>query len=108
MSHAPEQKPGRRCPDCGNPLAGKKLYCAAACRVAFHNRMSKRGRVAMPLALGWRARRGGGDTAKQAFAELCRYLDKCNAEDVAAGRPPMADYLAAMFNWQGGARWNER
>jgi hypothetical protein len=71
--------------------------------------MSKRGRVALPLALGWRARRGTGDTAKKAFTELCRYLDKCNAEDHAAGRPPMIDYLDAVGKWSmGGLRWNER
>lgn len=69
--------------------------------------MSKRGRVAMPLALGWRARRGGGDTAKRAFKELCAYLDACNAEDVAAGRPPMIDYLTAAFGWTRGKRWND-
>jgi hypothetical protein len=70
--------------------------------------MSKRGRVALPIALGWRAGRGTGDTSKNAFVELCRYLDKCNAEDRAAGRPPMRDYLEAIETYRGGARWHER
>jgi predicted nucleic acid-binding Zn ribbon protein len=86
MSHTPKIKPAKRCPDCGAPIAGPKLYCAASCRTAFHNRMSKRGRVALPIALGWRAGRGTGDTSKNAFVELCRYLDKCNAEDRADAR----------------------
>ncbi len=55
--------------------------------------MSKRGRVAMPLALAWRQARGSGETPKLAFKELCAYLDHCNAEDKAAGRPSMAELL---------------
>jgi hypothetical protein len=70
--------------------------------------MSKRGRVAMPLALAWRAKRGGGKTAKAAFAELCAYLDHCNAEDRAAGRPPMVDHVARRGDWNGGTGWRER
>ena len=97
----------RRCPECGVVLPPSKLYCGPACRAAFHNRMSKRGRVAMPLALGWRAKRGSGDVAKRGFAELCAYLDRCNAEDVAAGRPPMVEYLEGAFGWRKGRRWND-
>lgn len=96
------------CFECGAATTGPKLYCAPACRLAFHNRMSKRGRVILPYALGWRLARGSGDTAKRAFAELCAYLDHCNAEDRAAGRPPMTDYLARVGAFNGGAGWRER
>jgi len=70
--------------------------------------MSKRGRVAMPLALAWRIKRGGGPVAKAAFQELCAYLDHCNAEDRTAGRPPMVDHVAKRGDWNGGAGWRER
>ena len=86
----------KRCPNCAAPVARGAVYCCPECRAAFHNRMSKRGRVIMPVALGWRAGRGSGDIAKAAFAEMCAYLDHCNAEDVAAGRPPMAQYLKSV------------
>jgi hypothetical protein len=86
----------KRCPDCGGPVGPGKVYCAPACRAAFHNRMSKRGRVILPIALGWRAGRGSGDIAKAAFLEMCAYLDHCNAEDFKAGRPPMVEYLKAV------------
>lgn len=95
------------CPNCGVPVARGKVYCGGECRAAFHNRMSKRGRVILPVALGWRAGRGSGDIAKAAFAELCAYLDHCNAEDHAAGRPPMVDYLrrVRVVSYPG---WRER
>jgi len=72
--------------------------------------MSKRGRVALPLALAWRAGRGSGGNAKAAFAELCAYLDSCNAEDRAAGRPPMGPYVARRMSgeFNGGHGWRER
>lgn len=98
----------RRCPYCGTQ-GPKGIYCAGGeCRQAFHNLMSKRGRVAMPLALGWRMKRGSGDVAKGAFAELCTYLDHCNAEDRAAGRPPMIAYLETSLKLKGGFGWRER
>lgn len=98
----------RRCPYCGTQ-GPKGIYCAGGeCRQAFHNLMSKRGRVAMPLALGWRIKRGSGATAKGAFAELCAYLDHCNAEDRLAGRPSMVEYLEASEKLKGGFGWRER
>ena len=97
-----------RCFDCGTATSGGKLYCNSTCRLGFHNRMSKRGRVILPYALGWRMARGSGDTAKKAFAELCAYLDHCNAEDRAAKRPPMTDYLERVGLFNGGQGWRER
>lgn len=109
MSHAPAPEPSKRlCPECAAPVPRGALYCAPVCRHTFHNRMSKRGRVILPVALGWRGKRGTGDVAKRAFAELCAYLDACNAEDFAAGRPPMIRYLEAMFAHTGGVRWRDR
>jgi hypothetical protein len=67
--------------------------------------MAKRGRVAMPIALGWAGRRGTATPAKGAFAELTRYLDLCNREDREAGRPPM--WIVLQRN-TGGLRWHER
>jgi len=96
------------CQNCGADIVGKKAFCAAACREAFHNRMSKRGRVAMPLALAWRAKRGSGPVAKAAFQELCAYLDHCNAEDRKAGRPAMVDHVEHRGDWNGGVGWRER
>lgn len=102
------RSPMSRCFACGEETAGSRLYCASPCRLAFHNRMSKRGRVIMPYALGWRMARGTGATAKHAFMELCAYLDHCNAEDRAAGLPPMTDYLARVGLFNGGHGWRER
>jgi len=70
--------------------------------------MSKRGRVAMPLALTWRAGRGSGGRAKGAFAELCAYLDHCNAEDKAAGRPAMSAVMGYRDRHGTGVGWRER
>jgi hypothetical protein len=70
--------------------------------------MSKRGRVAMPLAVGWRAKRGSGPVAKGAFSDLCEYLDHCNAEDRAAGRPPMIDHLEAVGKYASKTNWKDR
>ncbi len=96
------------CQNCGAVMAAGKAFCKPACRAEFHNRMSKRGRVAMPLALAWRSKRGGGPVAKAAFQEMCAYLDHCNAEDKAAGRPAMVDHVARRGDWNGGSGWRER
>lgn len=95
------------CQNCGAQCPPKKSFCARECREAFYNRMSKRGRVAMPLALAWRAGRGSGGTSKTALAELCAYLDHCNAEDRAAGRPQMAALIVNRQNGNG-VGWRER
>ena len=96
------------CQNCGTNDAGGKTFCATACREAFYNRMSKRGRVAMPLALAWRAGRGSGGVSKAALAELCAYLDHCNAEDRAANRPPMATLIAERGRTRNLTDWRER
>lgn len=102
------------CQNCGNPISPRKLFCgpgdpgANKCRDAFYNRMSKRGRVALPLLLAWRAGRGSGKSAKAAFAELCAYTDHCNGEDRDAGRPPMANLINHRDQHGVTAGWRER
>jgi hypothetical protein len=95
------------CQNCGNECPAKNSFCAQTCREAFYNRMSKRGRVAMPLLLAWRAGRGSGGSSKTAFAELCAYADHCNAEDKEKNRPPMADLICNRANGTG-VGWRER
>jgi predicted nucleic acid-binding Zn ribbon protein len=108
MLQAPAPSPAKRCPDCGAAMPAQRAFCAPACRQRFHNRQAKRGRVIMPYMLAWRGGRGSGGAAKAAFTELCAYLDHCNAQDKAAGRPPMRDYTATKLDWNGGQGWREK
>lgn len=107
MSHATPKTPVTPlCANCGASVPRKSRYCGQQCRSAFYNRMAKRGRVIMPYMLAWAARRGSSDPVAGAFSEYTRYLDHCNREDKAAGRPPMYDVLAIPSN--GALRWDER
>ena len=96
------------CQNCGATTPARKLFCDDTCRDGFYNRMSKRGRVALPLLLAWRTGRGSGASAKAAFAELCAYADHCNAEDRAANRPPMAELINYRDQRGTGVGWRER
>lgn len=90
----------RVCPECNQPFETqnrKRSFCSDAHKLAFHNRCGARGKVLIPLAMAWRTKRGSGDTAKKALAELCRVLDGFAAEDRAAGRMRMADYVERGF-----------
>ena len=87
----------RTCPECNQPFQAvnrKRLFCCPEHKLAFHNRCAARGKVLIPLAMAWRAQRGSGVTAKSAFAEMRRTLDRFSAEDREDGRMRMADYLA--------------
>ena len=82
----------RVCQECGATFRhwhADANFCTRAHGTAFHNRSAKRGKVVLPILLGWRGKRGSGDMAKYAFQELCGLADGWNAEDRAAGRPPM-------------------
>lgn len=82
----------RKCQECGEAFRAwhsDASFCSAAHRTAFHNRAAKRGKVAIPIMLAWRGKRGQGATAKYAFEQMSALADKWNAEDRAAGRPPM-------------------
>lgn len=96
------------CQNCGAQCPTENSFCSATCREAFYNRMSKRGRVAMPLLLAWRAGRGSGADSRTALAELCAYADHCNAEDRAANRPPMAQLIRQRKAHGTGVSWRER
>lgn len=96
------------CQNCPSECPPKNSFCSPACREAFYNRMSKRGRVAMPLLLAWRAGRGSGGSSKDAFKELCAYADHCNAEDRAEQRPPMAQLMRNRASSGTGVGWRER
>lgn len=82
----------RTCQECGTVFRhwhADANFCQKGHGTAFHNRSKKRGAVAIPVLLTWRGKRGSGDLAKYAFAELCSLADLWNAEDRKAGRPPM-------------------
>lgn len=102
-TYAPTQ---RTCPECGQSFETKsrtKLFCSSAHKLAFHNRCAARGKVIIPLAMAWRGGRGAGDTAKRAFMRMSTLLDGWNAEDRAAGRAPMLDFVERGFE-----RWQRR
>lgn len=77
------------------------VFCTAAHKDAFHNRQAKRGKIMMPLILAWRGGRGQKDVSKWAWAQVAALADKWNAEDKAAGRTPMINYVVPKMrrNW---------
>jgi len=78
-----------------------KTFCTPAHKAAFHNRSSARGRVVIPLLMCTRIQRDRkGTTAPRAWGEARALLDKYAAEDKAAGRMSMVDYVAGK--WAGG------
>jgi hypothetical protein len=96
----------RCCGECGAVLArapGKRnIFCAKACRVAYANRMTVRGRQLTALAMADRMTRSGTrgkPEARKAGAEASRryrqLIDKFAAEDRDAGRISAVDYCAA-------------
>lgn len=94
----------RTCQECGTVFRhwhADAAFCTKAHGTAFHNRQAKRGKVAIPILLGWRGKRGSGPIAKFAFGELCALADGWNAEDRAAGRPPMYPLVSRKM----GAGW---
>ena len=91
------------CPNCGERFprgsrGSPKLFCGDLCRKTFHKRQARRGEAIVAHVLAWRSKRGSGDAAKAAFAELCSIADLFNAEDRDAGRPPIVDYSAAILS----------
>jgi hypothetical protein len=94
----------RTCQECGTVFRhwhADANFCTRAHGTAFHNRSAKRGKVLIPILLTWRGKRGSGDLAKYAFAEMCAAADLWNAEDRKAGRPPMYP----MIQRKKGAGW---
>lgn len=113
MDHAPArtvrqaQKPSCRslylCPECMNPVAAiqpGQIFCCPAHRSAFQNRQRIRGRQLVPFAMADRITRSGTagtdearEAGKQARAVTQRLIARWTAEDKAAGRMPMVDYV---------------
>jgi hypothetical protein len=91
------------CAECGrtfevdNPRwRTKKRFCSDTHAQDFANRQTVRGKAMAAAVLAWRAKRGSGEIGKAALAELCSIADQFNEEDRKAGRPPVADYFAAL------------
>ena len=84
------------CPECGSGFtaAASATFCAPKCKDSWHNRSSKRGRVAMPLLLAMvTERRGASELGTWARRELYALADQWAAEDRDAGRAACSDYL---------------
>jgi len=105
LTPAPAAKRAPRlCPECGKevqaPAKGPgqhKKFCDTACRVAFANREKAQGAVLVSIAKVWRRKRGSGDLAKAAFAEMNSILDLLNEQDRKEGRPSLDDYVASLI-----------
>jgi hypothetical protein len=89
-----------KCPECSATFVGgsEARFCTVKgpgnCKDAWHNRDSKRGRVATQLLLATvQGRRGSSDVATFARRELYALADQWLAEDKAAGRMSAAEYL---------------
>ena len=101
----------RKCCECGVDFTTShrgKEFCSEAHRVAFANRCAARGKVLIPLAMGWRNKRGGKGLGSDSMKQMVRLLDKYAAEDAAAGRPNMSHYTDRLLNHSINLRWDER
>lgn len=90
------------CEECGTVFVQRHVnqaFCSTACKNTLHNRAMYRGRSVMTLALAWRGAKSkrADPVGKRAFAELCRELDRYNAEDRAAGRRSAYEVLARQL-----------
>ena len=92
----------RCCHWCGaefQPKSAARLYCSQKCKDDFGNFMLVVGKRIAPVAMKWRAARGGKDNGgSAAFHDLCKLLDQANEEFRDArpkGAPTIHQYLAA-------------
>lgn len=83
-----------------------KLFCTPAHKEAFGNFMASRGKVLMPIALAWRTQRGRKGVGADALAEMVAFLDKCAAELVAQGAPPMSQHFKRVRSTGNGITTN--
>ena len=85
------------CQECGAGFERRRadvLFCCADHRQAFHKRMANRGQLLTPFVMGWRlGKQGKSETSTWAMRQMATLADKWNAEDKAAGRPPMSQLL---------------
>lgn len=100
----------RHCPECNGVYSigarGTKRFCSTKCQGAFNNRAAAEGKVVIALAKAWRLKRGGKGIGQEALAELCTILDHFNAQDRAAGRPPITGYVEQLL--ANGSRYIDR
>lgn len=94
--------PSRSCVECGAsfiPNRPQQTACTRAHNIAFRNRLAARGQVILPYALAVNMTRhaAASDLRKFARRELTAILSGFAAEDKAAGRAPITDYVAAMM-----------
>lgn len=91
----------RKCLECGQPFQAVKAegrFCCTKHQQAFHNLSMTRGKIAMPLLMGWRSARNrtvDKATGSWAFTELCALADEWNRQDREAGRTPAFEYITA-------------
>ena len=95
--------PTTPCPECGVDVAvfvrgGTRTFCCPAHKQAYNNRMKAEGAAVIALAKAWRKKRGSGETAKAAFAELTGILDLFNARDAEEGRPSVEVYAQKLLD----------
>ena len=84
------------CAECGSDFMGARgaQFCGDKHKNDWHNRSSKRGRVAMPILLAMvTERRGKSEMGTWARTELYALADQWAREDRDAGRKASADYL---------------
>jgi hypothetical protein len=109
-AHEAHSQPQLRvCPNCGAdfPAGGRglgKRFCSSTCRTSYANRQKAEGAVMASLVKCWLANRHAKPGSRE--AELCR---RARAElteigrmfieaDMEAGRPPVVDYVEALFS----------
>lgn len=90
------------CEECAatfEPTRVRQVYCSRSCKTLRKNRETAQGALIITLAKAWRGGKSkrGDDTAKRAFADLCRELDMMNAKDREAGRVPSLAALKRQY-----------
>jgi hypothetical protein len=103
---APPAGTTRLCAECLAPLTGVQpgtLFCTKTHRKAFQQRMRVRGRQIQPFVMADRMTRSGTagtpearEVGKAARVVTQRLVALWVAEDKAAGRMPMVDYVARL------------
>lgn len=109
MPSTPKTPVHAQCPQCGRSFEVRRgrRFCPPGdgrkCQVDFNNRMAAEGKILAPLVKAMFATRGGGHSGAQpicgvARSELTRIAKMLNDADKAAGRPPVAQYVQALFD----------
>lgn len=98
-----------KCQWCSAPFQSKhptKLFCSNKCKNDFGNWCASRGKVLLPIALAYRSQRGRKGVGADAFKEMTRFLDQCNAElNERGGQPISNHYRATRGPGTGASTW---